>query len=159
MEKNNLITFIIFGCGVLLVAVFTIHNVNATGQFVVFISPVSELTWDSNQQNNYINDDMNIISQYPEEAGHPQILNGTYDSIMIKPIINTLDQTIIIRLFHDGSPTNYSFRINPGNYTTKIINVNFTFNQGDNLVWVINGRSNTANSLKFDTQVIIDYTK
>ena len=138
---------------------FTIHNVNAATQTVIFISPISELTWDSNQQNNYINDDMNLISQYPDEIGHGQILNGTYDTVMIRPIVNTLDQTINIKLFYNGSPTNISFRINPGDYNTKIINVNFPFNKGDNLIWVFNGRSNTANSLKFDAQVIIDYTK
>lgn len=102
---------------------------------VTYVSQVTRLQWDSSIQNNFINDQMNDISIYSDVLRHAQPLNGTYFSVSITPIINTMDKPITIKLLDNSIFTGNLIIIQPYNYTAITKNINYNFNQGDNLIW------------------------
>ena len=124
-----------------------------------YVSQVAQLQWDSNLQNDFINDQMNTISVYSDILRHGQTLNGTYFSITITPIVNTMDQPITLKLLDNSVFTGNLITIQPNDYTVITQKIDYNFNQGDNLIWKITGRTSNANSLNFNAQVIIDYNK
>ena len=126
---------------------------------VTYVSQVTRLQWDSTIQNNFINDQMNDISIYADVLRHAQPLNGTYFSVSITPIINTIDRPITLKLLDNSVFTGNQITIEPTNYSPITQTINYDFNQGDNLIWKITGRTSNANSFVFNAQVIIDYNK
>ena len=126
---------------------------------VTYVSQVTRLQWDSTIQNNFVNDQMNDISQYPDVLRHAQPLNGTFFSVSITPIINTIDKPITLKLLDNSVFTGNIITIQPTNYAPITQIINYNFNEGDNLIWKITGRTTNANSFIFNAQVIIDYNK
>ena len=126
---------------------------------VTFVSQVTRLQWDSTIQNNFINDQMNDISIYSDVLRHAQPLNGTYFSVSLTPITNTIERPITIKLLDNSIFTGNIITILPNDYTPITQTINYNFNQGDNLIWKITGRNSNANSFTFNAQVIIDYNK
>ena len=124
-----------------------------------YISQVTRLQWDSTTQNNFINDQMNDISVYSDVLRHAQPLNGTYFSVSITPLTNTMDKPLTLKLLDNSIFTGNIITIQPNDYTPITQIINYNFNQGDNLIWKITGRTSNANSFTFNAQVIIDYNK
>lgn len=135
-------------------------TVNVSLSNFYFLTQVNPIHILANGTIIYLNDQMSSVNNDLQQITHYQPLNGTFFAVSLSPIINNLNQTITFTLYDNGVSTGKSITINNSVKTNNIYSINYDFNKGDNLYWIVTSTEiGTYELIDFNTQILIIYNR
>lgn len=157
INKLSTITFFtLIGISIIFLLIQT-PNANAI-TYTVSINPISQVRWNSGNLLNWFDDQFTVQGNTFNEIKSLQINSGNVTKITILPIINPQEGDTIISLYKNGINTTKTVIIQAGSTALINMTLNYQFNSGDYINWIITTHKPNQKFLVFNVRQVFSYT-